>query len=378
MKIKFLFNLSLVVLLWTSCSQPGVTIRLVGCENDTLSVAYVAVEDSPDIQSDSDSRIVWDTLVAKGGKVTLSLARQSVCVIAPLETPNSYLKMIIAPEDCLRIDIRREGRIFSYTAEGSAMADGITSHHLFTKEIVRKIDSISFLLEKNPRDEKLYQLYDSLHGRRRELSAEWVAAHLDSPAAILLMPNLNPETLLEYYPLLSEEVRNSVAAVCIMEPAKKRAEAYLATKNARETIKEGAMAPDFMLPDSTGRFVNLSQLRGKWVVLDFWGTWCGWCVKGIPEMKKYEARYRRACTFVSIDCNENREMWLTGLEKYQMPWLQLYNDRQAELSSRVDVLYGIQAYPTKFILRPDGCIHKIVEGEEPVFYEELNRLFDKP
>lgn len=61
-----------------------------------------------------------------------------------------------------------------------------------------------------------------------------------------------------------------------------------------------------------------------------------------------------------------------------MPWLQLYNDPQAELLSRVNVLYGVRAYPTKFILRPDGCIHKIVEGESPVFYEELERLFDKP
>lgn len=376
-KIRISLYCSFMAFLWASCSQPKVTVRLVGFANDTLSVAYVAVEDYPKIKSDADPHIAWDTVVATGGKVCFSPARLSFYRISPLETPMSSVGVIIDPMDCLHIDIRRERADFSYTAEGSAMAEGIADHDLFLREIERKIDSTDLLLRENPKNEALFQVYDSLHRRRRELSAEWVFAHLDSPAAILVMPRLNPETQLEYYPLLSEEVRHSAAAV-YMELGKKRAEVYVASRSAREKIKEEAEAPGFTLPDSTGRQVSLSQLRGRWVVLDFWGTWCGWCVHGIPEMKKYEERYRRECTFVSIDCNEGREAWLAGLAEHRMPWLQLYNDPKAELLSRVNVLYGVRAYPTKFILRPDGRIHKIVEGESPVFYEELERLFDKP
>lgn len=377
MKIPTLFYLLLFVLLGASCSQPKVSIRLVGFTNDTLAVAYVAVEDYPGVQSDADPRIVWDTVVATGGEAVFFPARQSYYLITPLETPRSSVGVIIDPTDCLHINIRWEGADFSYTAEGSAMAEGIADHARFVREVKRQIDSTYFWLERNPGSEALSRLYDSLHDRRRELSAEWVAAHTDSPAAILVIPTLNPEMQLEYYPLLSEKVRCSSAAV-YMEPSRKRAEAYVASRSAREKIKKGEEAPGFTLPDSTGRQVSLSQLRGKWVVLDFWGTWCGWCVHGIPEMKKYEERYRRKCTFVSIDCNEGRKAWLAGLAEHRMPWLQLYNDPKAELLSRVNVLYGVLAYPTKFILRPNGRIHKIVEGESPVFYEELERLFDEP
>ncbi|MBR5325385.1 MAG: TlpA family protein disulfide reductase, partial [Prevotella sp.] len=45
-------------------------------------------------------------------------------------------------------------------------------------------------------------------------------------------------------------------------------------------------APDFELNDINGKPLKLSSLRGKYVVLDFWGAWCRWCIKGIPEMKE--------------------------------------------------------------------------------------------
>ena len=52
------------------------------------------------------------------------------------------------------------------------------------------------------------------------------------------------------------------------------------------------MAPDFTLNDIDGNPLSLSSLRGKYVVLDFWGSWCVWCIKGMPEMKKYYAKYK--------------------------------------------------------------------------------------
>ena len=55
---------------------------------------------------------------------------------------------------------------------------------------------------------------------------------------------------------------------------------------ASQSIAEGQMAPDFTLKDLQGNDLSLSSLRGKYVVLDFWGSWCGWCIKGIPDMKE--------------------------------------------------------------------------------------------
>ena len=84
-----------------------------------------------------------------------------------------------------------------------------------------------------------------------------------------------------------------------------------------------AQAPDFTLNDLDGRPLSLKSLRGKYVVLDFWGSWCGWCIKGIPAMKEYYEKYKGKFEILGIDCNDPEDKWKAAVEKYQLPWLHL-------------------------------------------------------
>ena len=71
------------------------------------------------------------------------------------------------------------------------------------------------------------------------------------------------------------------------EPENTVAETVEAETVAMEADADGIEAPDFTLNDINGNPLTLSSLRGKYVILDFWGSWCGWCIKGIPQMKEY-------------------------------------------------------------------------------------------
>ena len=73
---------------------------------------------------------------------------------------------------------------------------------------------------------------------------------------------------------------------------------------AQGKIKEGAVAPDFSLVGIDGKEVKLSDYKGQYVVLDFWGTWCGWCIKGMPEMKKMYEKYGDKVEIIGIACGE--------------------------------------------------------------------------
>lgn len=134
---------------------------------------------------------------------------------------------------------------------------------------------------------------------------------------------------------------------------------------------DGIEAPDFTLNDLNGKPLTLSSLRGKYVILDFWGSWCGWCIKGIPQMKEYYQKYAGKFEILGIDCNDTEAKWKAAVEKYEMPWLHVYNPRDSKVLEQ----YEIQGFPTKIIVGPDGNIVKTIIGEDPAFYTFLDQLF---
>lgn len=200
----------------------------------------------------------------------------------------------------------------------------------------------------------------------------FIKANPRSEGSVAIIPQLGDlAKMKEAVALLSKEVREgrmkSIYQTAINQLEEQaQAESMAAAKQAAGTI-----APDFTLNDPTGKPLSLSSLRGKYVVLDFWGTWCGWCIRGIPKMKEYYSKYKNQFEILSIDCNESKEKWLAGLKKYEMPWLHVYNPDNT--SVRED--YAIQGYPTKIIVGPDGKIIKTVVGEDPSFYQFLDDTF---
>lgn len=131
------------------------------------------------------------------------------------------------------------------------------------------------------------------------------------------------------------------------------------------------MAPEFTLNDLSGKPLSLSSLRGKYVILDFWGSWCVWCIKGIPQMKEYYQKYAGKFEILGIDCNDTEEKWKAAVKKYELPWLHVYNTRDSKVLEQ----YEIQGFPTKIIVGPDGKVVKTIIGEDPAFYTFLDELF---
>jgi len=137
-------------------------------------------------------------------------------------------------------------------------------------------------------------------------------------------------------------------------------------------LADGTKAPDFTLPDASGKMVSLSSLQGKWVVLDFWGSWCGWCIKGFPQMKENYKELNDRVTFVGVDCGDKQETWKAALKKHDLPWLNLWNN--PETGKELLSTYAIQGFPTKLIIDPEGIIRNTTIGENPAFYDTLREL----
>lgn len=133
------------------------------------------------------------------------------------------------------------------------------------------------------------------------------------------------------------------------------------------------MAPNFTLKDINGNDFTLSSLRGKYVVLDFWGSWCGWCIKALPKLKECYAKHKDSgkLEFISIDCRDTEAKWKAAVEKHNMTWIQVKNEDK----DKIPDLYAVPGYPTFVIIDPEGKIIKRFVGEEPEMYTFIDSLF---
>ena len=137
-----------------------------------------------------------------------------------------------------------------------------------------------------------------------------------------------------------------------------------------QDIRAGVQAPDFTAKKVDGTTFTLSSLQGKYVVLDFWGSWCKWCIKGFPDMKEAYAKHKAKVEFVGIACRDTEEKWKAATAKYELPWISVLNPAANDLVR----VYDVQGFPTKIVIDPQGKIVKIVLGEDPAFYDYLNTI----
>lgn len=198
----------------------------------------------------------------------------------------------------------------------------------------------------------------------------FIKEHPNYEACAAIIPRLEQlDDMKEAVKLLSPSVRDGR-----MKPIYQSAITEM--ENQAEATKKqaaGVTAPDFTLNDINGKPLALSSLRGKYVVLDFWGSWCGWCIKGFPEMKKYYEKYKGKFEILGVDCNDREEKWRKVVKDHALPWLHVYNTHDSKILEK----YGVRGFPTKILVGPDGKIVKTYVGEDPAFYTFLDDTFGK-
>ena len=217
------------------------------------------------------------------------------------------------------------------------------------------------------------QNVDSLKKVYAEKGMAYIKAHPNEEAAMTLVQGLDADGIKKAVELFTPGVRNGRMAG-LWKPLLKMYEAQAKREAAAKKLAVGTEAPDFTLPDINGKQLKLSSLRGKYVVLDFWGSWCGWCIKGMPEMKNYYKKYAGKFEILGVDCNDTEAKWKAAVEKHQIPWKHV---RQSQETQNVSDDYGVQGFPTKILIDPKGKIAQIIVGESPDFYTYLDEIFGK-
>lgn len=323
-----------------------------------------------------------DTVALKDGTFSVTLPESLLRInIMAKPTGNSMPALMMTarnsyiynPGDQLRVN----GDIHSLTPSGTRLYEELGACRE-VNELWAKADSVQRAMGPYYRDQEknkevLNRMLTQLKGiladqvvaakevvarQPGSLAAAYLVTQMPLPDAVAQMDKLSPEIRQGTFKPVFEKLRNDY------ELAQKRAE-------AQKSLVPGMKVPDFRLRDIKGQECTLADFKGKYVLLDFWGTWCGWCIKGIPQMKEYYEKYKSLVEFVGICCNDTEDKWRNGVSKYTLPWTNLYNGYDREVTT----LYAVSGYPTKVLIDPEGNLVQIFVGESQELYQKLDQLF---
>lgn len=379
---KSLFIITILSMLSACGPRNLISGHIEGLANDTIALRITLMDNNEQHT---------DTLVAHNGKITYTTPYDEPAIytfypaqgVQKIEggTRRFYgcsdITIFRFDNERVRFKARMDSIfVTDFTARGSQInRDWSEIHTSYNPLLIQ-----SALLQCEDIPEKQYtERKNKIKEETINLCQNYIRQHPDKLiSAYLLSGTGSLDDMIEYADMIRDDVRNSPFSV-IFQNIETQKEKRLKKQQKEATNRMGAIGtdaatPDFTLFDTEGNTFTLSSLRGKWVVLDFWATWCGPCIASMPHLKEYYQKYAGKFEVVGVVNDSEEAAWEKMVKDMELPWINVINPKGVAEEKDLTNVYDIKGFPTYIILNKEGKIHKEYLGAQPDFYKELDTI----
>jgi peroxiredoxin len=254
-----------------------------------------------------------------------------------------------------KLNIAAQDSISKATVTGSKANDDYKELNGLLKDVNAQMSELQvqyrqlYMAKDEEGMKKLEPKFDELEASQKKILGEYLKGHSSSPIALFVLNQfagyeINPAEITPIYNKLSKTVRSS--------PSGKEFAERL--ESARKTAV-GQPAMDFTQPDADGKQISLAAYKGKYVLVDFWASWCGPCRAENPNVVKAYSKFKdKGFDILAVSLDDKKDKWQAAIQADNLPWTHV-----SDLKGWKNVVaeqYGIRAIPQNLLLDPKGVI----------------------
>lgn len=265
-------------------------------------------------------------------------------------------------------DIRVTGdwnKLDAYEVAGSASSAGLRQFLITVREHLRDFNTMSIVLDTlqaKGNDSMLAVAKEDLQNMNVEFT-RYIEQYADTtqylPNALFAVQMLNPAVESDYLQVFTQTLPRRFPESKLAKDFTTKVNKMLAGPGQQQQpatgIQIGATAPEISLPASNGKQVTLSSFKGKYVLVDFWASWCGPCRGENPNVVAAFNQFKdKNFTILGVSLDNDRDKWEEAIRKDNLTWTHISDLKGWESIAARD--YGIESIPANFLVDPTGKI----------------------